>query len=36
MKKTYAACTMTDLVSELATALPLGGTLHDEIFSFNF
>lgn len=36
MKKTYAACTMTDLVSELTTALPLGGTLHDEIFSFNF
>lgn len=36
MKKNYAACTMTDLVSELTTALPLGGTLHDEIFSFNF
>lgn len=36
MKKTYAACTMTELINELTTALPLGGTLHDEIFSFNF
>ena len=36
LKKAYTACTLTEIVNELTAALPLGGTFHDEIFSFNF
>ncbi len=36
MKKSFAACTMTTLISEVTAAFPLGGALHNEIFSFNF
>ena len=36
MKKSFAACTMTTLIGEVTAAFPLGGALHNEIFSFNF
>ena len=36
MRHGLASCTFTTIINELTASLPLGGALHNEIFSFNF